>query len=503
MAKRTLVYGAAILLGANLFNRILGFIYQYLIMTKIGGEAYGLFAQVFPVYMMALVLTTAGIPLAVSKLVSEEVSLGNYRQAKAIFRLALGILSISGALVTVILYVIASRMGDVIFSDPRVIPVLIICTPAIFIVSVASAYRGYFQGLQNMFPSALSQTLEQIVRVCCGYFAALYLLPRGIAFAAVGLALGMVAGEAVGLLAIAFQYQLSKHQRSDDRKGKLSSSRDSFARIWQLASPVTAGRLLSTGLSALNAILIPSRLQVAGYSARQATTLFGQLGGAGFSLLNFPSVFTLALATSLVPAIAEATAQGSTKIIKIRSASAIRGTILIGLPCLVTLFYFAEPMTALFNSPNIASVLRVLTIGGVFAYLHQTTPAILQGLGMTFLPVAHSIAAAGVRIPLLYWLTGLPDWGLIGSACAFIAGYFIVAILNISAIVRLTGMSINLYHFSIQPLVAASGMLLTFLFATPSQGGHFIQYFEALVAGTLIYFIILVLTGGFTTSAKP
>ncbi|NLV16288.1 MAG: polysaccharide biosynthesis protein [Syntrophomonadaceae bacterium] len=496
MAKRTLVYGAAILLGANLFNRVLGFIYQYLIMTKIGGEAYGLFAQVFPVYMMALVLTTAGIPLAVSKLVSEEVSLRNFRQAKAIFRLALGILSVSGALVTVILYVIASRMGELIFSDPRVIPVLIICTPAIFIVSVSSAYRGYFQGLQNMLPTAFSQTLEQIVRVSCGYCAALYLLPQGIAFAAVGLALGMVIGEAAGLLAIITQYRIQIHHRYKDGTGQLSSRRESLARIWQLSSPVTAGRLLSTGLTALNALLIPGRLQIAGYSARQATTLFGQLGGAGFSLLNFPSVFTFALATSLVPAVAEATAQGAFQIIKDRSSTAIRGTIVIGLPCLVTLFYFAEPMTALFNSATIAPVLRVLTIGGIFSYLQQTTTAILQGLGKTFLPVAHSIAAAGVRVPLLYWLTGLPDWGLIGSAWAFIAGYFIVAALNIAAIVRQTGMTIDLKRFAFQPLIAAGGMLLTFLLASQSRDASIFQNLEALVAGVLVYFIILVLNGG-------
>ncbi len=102
MPKRTFVYGASILLGANLINRIIGFAYQYLIMTHIGGEAYGLFTMVFPVYMMALVLTTAGIPLAVSKMVSEEISLGNFRQAKTIFHIALIILTISGIVVVLV-----------------------------------------------------------------------------------------------------------------------------------------------------------------------------------------------------------------------------------------------------------------------------------------------------------------------------------------------------------------------------------------------------------------
>lgn len=498
MARRAFVYGAVILLGANLFNRILALVYQYLIMAYIGSEAYGLFAQVFPVYMMALVLTTAGIPLAVSKLVSEEVTVGNYRQARAIFRLALIILMVSGALVTVLLYVFSVRMAGRIMADPRVIPVLIMCAPAIFIVSVSSVYRGYFQGLQNMLPTALSQTLEQVVRVCCGFFAALYFLPRGIPYAAMGLAFGMLAGEMVGLLSIALQYRWHKLPRRGAQEEKQPSIWHTLARIWNLAAPVTAGRLLSTGLSSLNAIIIPNRLQVAGYTARQATSLFGQLGGAGFTLLNFPSVFTFALATSLVPAVAEAKAKKSFGIIRAGSTETIRVTIMVGLPFLVTLFYFAEPMTAFFHSVNIAPVLRILAIGGIFSYLQQTTTAVLQGLDKAHLPVANSIIAAGIRLPLLYWLTGQPAWGLIGSACAFCAGYVVVAVLNIAAITRHTGMRFDWHRFGSQPFAAALGMLLTFVLLTPSTSGRVIHYFDEMAAGLLIYLIILILNRGIT-----
>ena len=328
---------------------------------------------------MALVLTTAGIPVAVAKLVSEEVTLGNFRQARAIFRLTLVILCISGALVTVILYVFSVRMvGRII--DPRVIPVLIMCTPAVLVVSISSAFRGYFQGLQNMIPTAISQTLEQIVRVCCGFLAALYFLPRGIAFAAMGLAFGMLAGEVVGLLAIVLQYRRHRLPRHGNRESKLMPGRHILARIWHLAAPITAGRMLSTGLSALDAIIVPSRLQAAGCTARHATTLFGQLGGAGFTLLSFPSVFTIALAVSLVPAVAEATAKRSFHTMRSNIAEAIRITIMFGLPCLVTMFYFAEPLTAFFNSGSIAPVLRILAVG-VSSLICSRLQRSLQGMG--------------------------------------------------------------------------------------------------------------------------
>ena len=498
MAGRTFVYGAAVLFAANLFNRILGFVYQYLIMAHVGGEAYGLFAQVFPIYIMVLVLTTAGIPVAVAKLVSEEVTLGNFRQARAIFRLTLVILCISGALVTVILYVFSVRMVGRIIADPRVIPVLIMCTPAVLVVSISSAFRGYFQGLQNMIPTAISQTLEQIVRVCCGFLAALYFLPRGIAFAAMGLAFGMLAGEVVGLLAIVLQYRRHRLPRHGSRESKLMPGRHILARIWHLAAPITAGRMLSTGLSALDAIIVPSRLQAAGCTARHATTLFGQLGGAGFTLLSFPSVFTIALAVSLVPAVAEATAKRSFHTMRSNIAEAIRITIMFGLPCLVTMFYFAEPLTAFFNSGSIAPVLRILAVGGIFSYLQQTTTGVLQGMGRAHLPVAHSLVAAGFRIPLLYWLTGHPAWGLIGSAWAFNIGFVTNAVLNIAAIRRHTGMQIDWRRFGWQPLAAAMGMLLTFVLLAPSRGGHLIGYLDEMAVGAVVYLIILLLNRGIT-----
>ena len=498
MARRTFVYGAVILLGANLLNRLLGFAYQYLIMINIGGEAYGLFNMVFPIYMLALVITTAGIPLAIAKMVSEEVSLGRISNAQSIFRLSLWLLSISGAIVSIALYFLSPYIAHRVFSDPRVVNVFLICTPAIFIVSVSSVFRGYFQGLQNMVPTAISQICEQLVRVAVGYTSALRLLSNGVEWAAAGLALGMLAGEFVGLISIVFQYQRAKSKITREGPATSYSSRQILSRLWQLASPVTVGRLLSTGLSSLDAIIIPLRLQVAGYTAREAVTLFGQLGGSAFTLLTFPSVFTFALATSLVPAISEAAIRRQLNVVRARSAEAIRLTILIGIPCLIILFYFSRPLTAFFKSADIAPILRVLALGGIFSYIQQTTTGILQGLGKVHLPVLHSIIAAIIRIPALIYLTALPQWGLRGTAWAFTLGYFIMAVLNLMAISRYTGMPLDLQRFVLQPVFGGVGMLLVFQFLDPFFKGHIVGYLFEFLTGLTLYSIILLFNGGVT-----
>ncbi len=500
MPRRTFVYGATILLGANLINRILGFAYQYLIMTHIGGEAYGLFTMVFPVYMMALVLTTAGIPLAVSKMVSEEISLGHPRQARAIFHLALIVLIISGTVVSLGLFALAPNLTLKLFPDPRVINVFLICTPAIFVVSIASAFRGYFQGLQNMIPTALSQIFEQIVRVIVGFSVAERFLAKGVEWAAAGLAIGMLTGEIVGLITIIFQYYKVKKKVIPTEGNFSLPQTQTLVKLWRLASPVTLGRLLSTGLSTLDAMLIPLRLQVAGYGAREATTLFGQLGGSAFTLLTFPSVFTFALSTSLVPAIAEASAQKRFQVVRNRSAEAIRLTVLLGIPCLIVLFYFATPLTAFFKSSTIAPVLRVLAIGGIFAYLQQTTTGILQGLGKVQLPVIHSIIAAFFRIPVMFILTALPQWGLVGSAWSYVLGFFIMAVLNLMAIIRFTGLPLDLQHFILQPLSAGLLMLLTFRLLTPLGLNNLLSFLGTLGAGLFVYALSLSLNGALTWS---
>lgn len=497
MPKRDFVYGAAILLGANLLNRILGFIYQYLIMTHIGGEAYGLFNMVFPVYMMALVLTTAGIPLAVSKMVSEEISLGHTKQATAIFHLALGILTVSGAIVATSLYTWAPYFAHRLFPDPRVLRVFLICTPAIFVVSIASAFRGYFQGLQNMIPTALSQICEQITRVTIGFALAIKLLPQGIEWAAAGLAIGMLAGETVGLIIIIVQFKFASRTVGPTPKEAPSTPVKTLRRLWQLASPVTVGRLLSTGLSSLDAVLIPQRLQVAGYTAREATTLFGQLGGTAFTLLTFPSVFTFALATSLVPAISEAAAQNRWQVVRARTSQAIKLTVVLGIPCLIVLFQFAGPLTSFFKSKSVTQVLRILALGGIFSYLQQTTTGILQGLGKVHLPVFHSIVAAVFRLPILIVLTTFPQWGLIGTAWAYVIGFFVMALLNLLAIVRYTGLALDLQHFFLQPASAGLGMLIIFRLLIPIST-NLLGFILNFLAGLSIYIFILILNGGVT-----
>lgn len=491
----SLIYGAVILFVTNLINRILGFVYQYLIMRHVGSEAFGLFYMVFPVYMTALVFTTAGIPLAISRMVSEKVSIGRHADAHKIFKIALLTLFCSGLFVSLFLYFNTPYIVEHFFSDKRVAGVFKICIPAVFVVSVASAFRGYFQGLQNMIPSAMSQVCEQILRVLLGFCLSLKLLSRGIEWAAVGLATGMLGGEIIGFIVILAHYLVHKRHTV---KATLSTEtpKSILSGLFRLSLPVTGGRLMSTGLSALDAVIIPKQLVFAGYSARSATSLFGQLNGTALTLVTFPSVFTFALATSLVPSISEAITRKEYRTAQSRCLDAIRFTIILGLPCVIAMFFFAENLTGLFKSHEVASVLKILSVGGIFAYLLQTTTGILQGLGKTFLPFLHSTISAAIRIPLLFYLTGIPSLGLKGTALAYICGYFCVALLNLLAIRRHIGLKFDYKAFIIQPLSAAAGMVLTIFALSYVTPAYFWAALGTAAVGFAVYTGLLIFNGG-------
>jgi stage V sporulation protein B len=310
----------------------------------------------------------------------------------------------------------------------------------------------------------------------------------------------MLIGELVGLLIIMMHYFASRKRYSPHQSKAEISYLKILKEMFSLSLPVTGSRLVFSGLSALDAVIIPRQLQAAGYSLRHATSLFGELNGTVFTLLSFPSVFTFALATSLVPAISEAMARKEYKLAKIRCADSIRLTIIIGLPCIVILCCFADLLASVFNSADIAPVLQMLSLGGIFTYLHQTTTGILQGLGKTHLPLIHSLIGGAIRIPLMIHLTAIPQIGLIGTAAAYLTGFIIVALLNLIAVCHYVKLKIDFHAIILKPFTAGAGMFLFIIclgrvIQKTSVGSLLIS-----IAGLTVYITVLFINGGLRLS---
>ncbi|MDD4239422.1 MAG: polysaccharide biosynthesis protein, partial [Desulfotomaculaceae bacterium] len=383
MKRQSFIYGTFVLLAASLFNRIIGFVYQVFLIRLIRPEGIGLLNMVYPIYVLVLVMASAGVPVAISKLVAEEVARHNWRGANRIFNICFTFLILSSSIFTLLCLLCAPYLLKFVFPNPKVFNIFLSLLPGIIIVSLCSAFRGYYQGLQQMKPTALTQMLEQLVRVVAGLALATLLLPRGIEYAAVGASIGVIIGEVAGFVAIVSIYlQKRPHFPTD-----LSAAPDepllrSLGRIFNLAVPVTLTRFVATSLLSVEAVLIPLRLQASGLQLDEATSVFGQFVGIAQSLLFFPGIITISMATALIPAISDAIALKNITLVRARCEEAIRITLLAGLPSAVLLMLLAEDLCGLiFGYAEAGASLRILALGGPFLYLQQTSTGILQGLG--------------------------------------------------------------------------------------------------------------------------
>ncbi len=494
---QTFLQGTAILLAANIFNRALGFIYQIVMMRLITPEGVGLFNIAFPIYVLIMVAASMGIPTAVAKLVAEEIARQNPAGAKKIFRLSLGLVLVLSLSLTGLAYPAANFLQTWLFPDPRVYWCFLALLPAIIIVSVCSVFRGYFQGLQMMGPTALTQAGEQIVRVIIGLGLAYYLLPQGIEYAAVGISLGVLAGELAGFLfMLGIYYQkkpLNIIYTSAFSNLRLSS------KILALGFPVTLNRFASSLLCSIEAILIPSQLILWGLSTSEATAAYGQFVGISESLLYTPAVITAAMSVALIPAVSEAAALGNQRLLHYRSEESIRIAFLTGWPMVAVFLVLApELCQVLFGYASAAPPLMIMALSGPFIYVNQILGGILNGLGKPIVPFKSMLLSSLFRIAGLYWL--IPPYGLNGAALIMAISYFIGAALNYWGIKNITPLKIHWNSAFLKPLWASIICWLvlnwekSYLLKQNFQEGAILLF--SLLSGGLVYLLALILTGG-------
>lgn len=461
---KSFVRGAFILMLAASVNRVIGFIYQAVIYRLIGPEGMGLFNLVYPVYILIIVITTAGIPLGISKLVSEAEVGGNRRRSYQILGLSLLILVCSGIFFTIVSYLTAPLLKQHVFVNQRVYPIYLCLLPGVIVVSVSSAFRGFFQGLMNMKPPAVGQVAEQVVRVFAGFTMATLLLPQGIQWAAVGIALASIIGEFIGLLVMLYIFTRSKPANFRIELPNFRDSVDILRNLIDMCTPITLGRIAATVMLTADSLLIPIMLKKAGFTTSTATVLYGQLTSVALTLLYIPSVITVSLATSLVPAISEAVAQKRPYVISSRTSTAVRVTIIAGIPFIAAYLVLADQFTGvIYGSPDTGVFLRTLAIGGLFAYLQQTTTGVLQGLGLPVIPLRNLIIGGIMKIAAISTLALVPGLGFTGIIQSYNLFFILTAVLNIVSLYKFTTFRLALLNDIMKPLLA--GLLAAWVFS--------------------------------------
>jgi stage V sporulation protein B len=503
--------GALILLIGSLLSRLLGGVYHFVLPILMGGGTraavgMGLFGMAYPLYNVMLSLSAVGVPLGVSKLVAESAARGRRWEAARIFRVAVGALAVLGAVLSVALYLLAEPVATLIARDARAAVAIRAIAPAVFFVSLESAYRGFFQGLQHMAPHAASQVVEQTIRVLTMFALAVLLLPRGIQYAAAGASFGAVTGAAAGLAFLAVVIRRDRLARTvwQERATQAAaasaggpSTGQILKRLTALVVPIALAGMVLPLIGVVDAVLVPLRLTAAGLGA-QATALYGILVGYALPFMVAPSIVTTALAVSLVPSISEAVARHDTGAAEGRAAIGLRVTLLLTLPAAAGLLVLSGALPQLlYHAPAAARPLAMMALGVVFLGVQQTTTGILQGMGLPGVPVVNLLWGALVKVGLDWWLVALPGWNVTGAALATVAAFGVAAVLNVRALqTRLgrvldTGATVRILGATLAMAAVAAGVLHGM-----SHHRLVVGVAATVVAGVVAYVVALAAVGG-------
>lgn len=466
--KNSLMGGVAILSVAGLISKVFGMFFRIPLGNMIGSEGMGIYQAVYTTYTLLLTISTAGIPVAISRLVSESVTLGKPKQARSILRLSLLMLTLLGALLAPLLIIFAGPLATRT-GDPEAAMGYIAIAPSILTVSVISAFRGYMQGRSRMIPTAISQLIEQLAKVVLSFPLAYFgLRYYGVAYAAAGALLGITIGECMALLYMFIVYMRGRRgfieQEALDNSAPVPR-KDLARQIIQIAIPVTIGSMIVPAAGFIDSTMVRLRLIVGGFAMEEARSLYGLLTGYAIPLVNVPTVLAIAVCIGLVPSISSARIEGRLDEMRETSAQGLRLASLISFPCTVGMWLLASQIMNLLYPALPADELQIggqiLSISAwtIILFTHvQATSGILQGAGMQKVPTYSLAAGVALKIVLNYVLVAIPSINVFGAPVASIVCYAVSMLINLACIICSTGMRFDWSGIVVRPGLATAGM---------------------------------------------
>lgn len=462
MKRQSLIKGTLILGLAGIFTKFLGLFFRWPLIMLIGDEGLGYYQMSYPLYTFFIAIAS-GMPVAISKMVSEKKALGDERGARTVLKKAMLLMIIMGGSFSILMLVFSRQLIQILKWDSKSYYSMIGVAFAPFFISILASLRGFFQGLQNMTPTAVSQIIEQIGRVIIGVGLAYILLPRGIEYSAGGAAFGAAAGGILGGVYLIWVY--FKNEGRINLRG-IKSDTDIMGKLLYIAIPVSLGSTAGTIMSLIDSIFVPQNLLRAGFTYKQSTILYAQLTGKAFVIVNIPLTISMALCYSLVPMIADSYILNRKREVFNKIELAFKMSAVIALPSLFGLFFMSNQILNLLLPGHAEGymIMKYLSLCLPFVIFSQISTAILQGIGRYMQPVINLIIGCIVKIIFTFVFVPMPGINIYGAIIGTVAGYMVSAVLNIIALKKYVNMSLSFYDIIIKPAFASVLMIIGVVF---------------------------------------
>jgi stage V sporulation protein B len=511
--KQSIGKGFAILSAATIAVKCLSFIYVPFLRIILGGDGpYGVYSITYTIYAFVYVITSTGIPSAISKLVAEYAAVGDFRSANRVFTISRSLLFGFGLVMSLIMLLIAGPITSGIGSSESKLSVIALC-PAILFTSIASAYRGYFQGHRNMKPTAISQVLEQILNLIFSLLFAYLFIKKGVAYGCAGATIGTTVGAFASGLYLVILYEKDKHYqigiRNDHSIRTVNTRKMLLSRIIKFSIPITLCIGLINAGPLIDGANIITRLSSIGYSKDQALALYGMYSKY-IPLLNMPISIISALAMTILPAISAAAALHDYKLLKSKMNFAFRITFMIAIP---SAFGFAALGKPIYQLLGYGSGYEIMVWGAaivVLSALVQIQTSILQGMGKLYAVTFYMALGMAFKFIINYIFVSIPAINIYGALVGNAVGFGIPVVFNIIYIQKHLHTKINFRPHIARPflssvcmtaVVLGSYIICYHLFGF-GLSGYLLNAISAVIAivlGVLVYFYVLIYCGGITS----
>ena len=503
--KQNFLQGAAILTFGTILVKLIGALYKIPMNRIIGTEGFGHFNVAYSIYNVLLMISSTGLPIAVSRMISEANTLGNKRQVQKIYHISLRLFLVIGVICSGAMLIFAPQLAE-LMRDPDAVYAIAALAPAVLFVCILCSFRGYFQGQQYMTPTAVSQVIEAFCKLVIGLGAVMIILNlgMGVAEAAGGAILGVTIGTVFAALYLLFVYK-KRHVRltEADKAMPVKSTRETTKQLLRLAVPITIG---SAGLQIFNAIdtmIIQGRLQDAiGLTAQEATSMFGTYSAAQ-TFYMLPSALIAPLAISIIPTVTAALTLNNYRKARATEESAVRMTALIGLPCGAGLAVLASPIQEFAYGYDAGTlsvagpILALLGIAVIFNCMVTVTNAILQAHGKVNVPIYTTLVGGIVNIVTDYVLIGIGAIHIYGAAIATISYCAVIMFLNIFAMHRSLDLPPRILKQFVKPIVATAvmsvGAYLSYEAVLSLLGSNTLAMLCSVVVAVAVYAVMVYL----------
>lgn len=500
---------ASILAGAGLFVRFIGFLYRLPMTALIGDAGNAAYSAGYNVYNFLLILSSAGLPAAIGRLVSERIALKEYRNAHKVFRVSLIMSGSLGLLFSFLLFFNARFVSEAI-QIPNSYYTLLTLSPTIFIVAIMSVFRGYFQGMNTMVPTAVSQIVEQIFNAVFSVLLAYILVKQSVPLGAAGGTAGTGIGAVAGLCVVVFAYfairpSIFRNMKRESKSHVSEKSSDVAKVVICTAVPIILGTAIFSITNLLDMKMVVSRLLSSGaFNQDQAEILYGQLQGKYVTITTLPVAISTSIATAAVPNIAASAAVNDRENVKQKLNIVFRVAMIITIPAAIGLLVLGDQVVRLLfpTQPGGGILLQVGSISVIFLALYQIVTGLLQGVGKIKAPVISAFCGACVKIILNYFLIAIPQINVVGAVLSTIACYIVASAVNLHLLSKYTGVRPDYEKGLVKPLIGSAVMglicyiLYNLLYLICSSNA--VSTLITVAVGVAAYGTIMIFIGGIT-----